>query len=96
MRGSRYSVKVIWGHLWCTFPTNVHNLKTAHRHVKVLWGHSVYFSKKRGVTRKRLIIERTGENWASGVYVVCIWILLILNISRSFWVIPCTFYKIGS
>ncbi len=49
-----------WDHLWSTFPKNGHNSKTTHRHVKVIWGHSVYmyFLRKGGVTRERLIMER--------------------------------------
>ncbi len=39
-------------------------------------------------------VKRT-KIWALGMYVACILVYLTLNMSSSFWVIGCTFPKIG-
>ena len=49
-------------------------------HAKVIWGPSVYFSEKRGITQKWLILRvKQMKIWTSGVYVVCILVLFNLE-----------------
>ncbi len=36
------------------------------KHVKVIWGHSVHFSKNWAVTPKRLIVGQNGQQFGGG------------------------------
>ncbi len=69
-------------------------------HVKVL-GHSVHFSKKWVVPQECLIVDRNEQKFGSRGggggrgYVACMLVFFTLNISRSFRVIPSTFFKFG-
>ncbi len=61
------------------------------------WGYSVHLSEKRGVIRKRLIVEPNGRKFGPRwcMYVVCICVHLTLNMTRSLGNHRCTFPKIG-
>ncbi len=64
-------------------------------HIKVIWDHSVHFTEKGSVTRKRLIIDQNGRKSGHGLYVACILEFFTLNMSMSFRVSRCTFSKMG-
>ncbi len=78
-------VKIIWGHsvhkiglvCLCSMGTGIFTLN------KGLFG--AFFSKKRGITRIGSSYSETDENLGLRVYDVYIWIILTMNMPRSFW-----------
>ena len=54
--------------------------------------HSVHFSENSKTTHLRV---KRMKMWATGVYVACMLVGLVLTISRSVGVIRCGFPKIG-
>ncbi len=54
-------------------------------HVNRILGSFGHFSQNYDVARKWLTVERKGWRFGSSVHVVCVWVLLTSNMSRSFW-----------